>query len=76
MYNVGMDKRNPHPDPCGNCASADWADATDEQYAAVVARMRSERRDDGAGDFSPDRLLVCAGCGATRIALVTTFHTS
>jgi hypothetical protein len=25
---------------------------------------------------SPDRVLICAGCGANRIVLVTTFHTA
>ena len=55
---------------CRSCGRADWADGSDEDYAAATAEMRNV-----APDASPPhRVVVCRGCGVRRIVLRTTFQ--
>jgi hypothetical protein len=56
---------------CEKCGQTEWADATDEQYAAMAARLRRLANDP---EFRPEgQMQVCQGCGALRSVLTQTF---
>lgn len=68
---VGPVDRRPEPN-CDKCGANDWVPASEQQYAAVMARGRKKL---GREPSTPDRIVVCQGCGTVRVALVATFFT-
>lgn len=59
---------------CATCGMTEWVEATPEQYVAAAQRLRDATGD--AAYVQPDRVLICRGCGRTRIVLSQTFGVS
>lgn len=58
--------------PCGRCGGTKWADATPDQRAAEVARLRSLAKNP---EFEPPgRMEICQACGQTVFILSQRFN--